>query len=69
MTYDSAKVATVTCEVKDNLTGQLYVEASCDPAAVPTFTNTYAAATPADASVEIQATKTFVTRPAGPGVA
>lgn len=60
VTYDSAMVATVTCEVKDNLTGQLYVEASCDPAAVPTFTNTYAAATPADASVEIQATKTFV---------
>lgn len=60
VTYDSARVATVTCEVKDNLTGQLYVEASCDPAAVPTFTNTYAAATPADASVEIQATKTFV---------
>ena len=60
VTYDSAKVATVTCEVKDNLTGQLYVEASCDPAAVPTFTNTYAAETPADASVEIQATKTFV---------
>lgn len=43
VTYDSAMVATVTCEVKDNLTGQLYVEASCDPAAVPTFTNTYAA--------------------------
>lgn len=41
VTYDSAKVATVTCEVKDNLTGQLYVEASCDPAAVPTFTNVY----------------------------
>lgn len=60
VTYDSAMVATVACEVKDNLTGQLYVEASCDPAAVPTFTNTYAAATPADASVEIQATKTFV---------
>lgn len=60
VTYDSAMVATVTCEVKDNLTGQLYVEASCDPAAVPTFTNTYAAETPADASVEIQATKTFV---------
>lgn len=60
VTYDSATVATVTCEVKDNLTGQLYVEASCDPAAVPTFTNTYAAATPADASVGIQATKTFV---------
>lgn len=63
VTYDSAMVATVTCEVKDNLTGQLYVEASCDPAAVPTFTNTYAAATPADASVEIQATKTFVNHP------
>lgn len=42
VTYDSAMVATVTCEVKDNLTGQLYVEASCDPAAVPTFTNEYA---------------------------
>lgn len=41
VTYDSAMVATVTCEVKDNLTGQLYVEASCDPAAVPTFTNEY----------------------------
>lgn len=41
VTYDSAMVATVTCEVKDNLTGQLYVEASCDPAAVPTFTNVY----------------------------
>ncbi|WP_072414928.1 Spy0128 family protein [Collinsella phocaeensis] len=41
VTYDSAMVATVTCEVKDNLTGQLYVEASCEPAAVPTFTNTY----------------------------
>lgn len=41
VTYDSATVATVTCEVKDNLTGQLYVEASCDPAAVPTFTNVY----------------------------
>lgn len=60
VTYDSAMVATVTCEVKDNLTGQLYVEASCDPAAVPTFTNRYAAATTADASVELQATKTFV---------
>lgn len=67
VTYDSAKVATVTCEVKDNLTGQLYVEASCDPAAVPTFTNTYAAATPADASVEIQATKTFVNHQLGAG--
>lgn len=41
VTYDSAMVATVTCEVKDNLTGQLYVEASCDQAAVPTFTNEY----------------------------
>lgn len=41
VTYDSAMVATVTCEVKDNLTGQLYVEASCDPVAVPTFTNEY----------------------------
>lgn len=67
VTYDSAMVATVTCEVKDNLTGQLYVEASCDPAAVPTFTNTYAAATPADASVEIQATKTFVNHQLGAG--
>ena len=67
VTYDSAKVATVTCEVKDNLTGQLYVEASCDPAVVPTFTNTYAAATPADASVEIQATKTFVNHQLGAG--
>lgn len=67
VTYDSAMVATVTCEVKDNLTGQLYVEASCDPAAVPTFTNTYAAATPADASVEIQATKTFVNHRLGAG--
>lgn len=66
-TYDSAMVATVTCEVKDNLTGQLYVEASCDPAAVPTFTNTYAAATTADASVEIQATKTFVNHQLGAG--
>lgn len=46
VTYDSAMVATVTCEVKDNLTGQLYVEASCDPAAVPTFTNTYTAQVP-----------------------
>ena len=67
VTYDSAMVATVTCEVKDNLTGQLYVEASCDPAAVPTFTNTYVAATPADASVEIQATKTFVNHQLGAG--
>lgn len=67
VTYDSAMVATVTCEVKDNLTGQLYVEASCDPAAVPTFTNTNAAATPADASVEIQATKTFVNHQLGAG--
>lgn len=67
VTYDSAMVATVTCEVKDNLTGQLYVEASCDPAAVPTFTNTYAAATPAGASVEIQATKTFVNHQLGAG--
>lgn len=67
VTYDSAMVATVTCEVKDNLTGQLYVEASCDPAAVPTFTNTYAAATSADASVEIQATKTFVNHQLGAG--
>lgn len=60
VTYDSATVATVTCEVKDNLTGQLYVEAECDPAAAPTFTNTYAAATTADTSVGIEATKTFV---------
>lgn len=41
VTYDSAAVATVTCEVKDNLTGQLYVVARCDSAAVPTFTNVY----------------------------
>lgn len=63
VTYDSAAVATVTCEVKDNLTGQLYVVARCDSAAVPTFTNRYAAATTADALVAIQATKTFVNHP------
>lgn len=63
VTYDSATVATVTCEVKDNLTGQLYVVARCDSAAVPTFTNRYAAATTADALVAIQATKTFVNHP------
>lgn len=67
VTYDSATVATVTCEVKDNLTGQLYVVARCDSAAVPTFTNRYAAATTADASVEIQATKTFVNHQLGAG--
>lgn len=63
VTYDSATVATVTCEVKDNLTGQLYVVAHCDSAAVPTFTNRYAAVTTADALVAIQATKTFVNHP------
>ena len=63
VTYDSATVATVTCEVKDNLTGQLHVVAHCDSAAVPTFTNRYAAVTTADALVAIQATKTFVNHP------